>query len=252
MIINGQKKGVTPDDAAEKLTVRLPEGDYAIVVKKEGVGSASRAVFVGADVVQPLTLVLKPEMFVNSLGMKFAAVPIIGGTTEGKDLRFSIYETRCMDFKAFIADSAYDPSAHGEKSTTGDGPPGSWKSYAWNATNSHPVVHVSWQDAKAFCEWLTKKERGAGLIRADQRYRLPTDHEWSCAAGIADQEKAADTPINKSNQASGYSWGKKSEPPKNCENISPDLEVEDVEFTAAVGTFSANQHGLYTGYCLGK
>lgn len=245
IIINGQKKGITPDDPTEKLIVRLPEGDYAIEAKKDGVGTASRAIFVGEDVVQPLTLVLKPAIIVNSLGMKFASVPIVGGRTDGKDLRFSIWETRYMDFKAFVADSGYDPLEHAEKGTIDEDQPGNWKTYAWQATNSHPVVNVSWEDAQAFCAWLTKKEHAAGLLRANQRYRLPTDHEWSCAAGIADQEDPNKTPFEKSNVAEGYAWGKKPKAPNNSENFSPDLEVDSVDFTAAVGTFSTNLHGLY-------
>ena len=52
---------------------------------------------------------------------------------------------------------------------------------------THPVVRVSWQDATDFCEWLTAKERGGGRIEEGQRYRLPTDLEWSVAAGIAEE-----------------------------------------------------------------
>jgi len=35
-----------------------------------------------------------------------------------------------------------------------------------------PVERVSWEDAKAFCKWLTIKERQEDKIRLEQEYRL--------------------------------------------------------------------------------
>jgi len=32
---------------------------------------------------------------------------------------------------------------------------------------------VNWEDAQAFCEWLTERERKAGKLNANESYRLP-------------------------------------------------------------------------------
>src|SRR5262249_14133872 len=41
-------------------------------------------------------------------------------------------------------------------------------------TQKHPVVNITWNDAVAFCEWLSKKE--------NKRYHLPTEAQWEYAA----------------------------------------------------------------------
>ena len=52
-----------------------------------------------------------------------------------------------------------------------------WQKAFSSQTEDHPVVYVSWNDAEAFCDWLTRKE--------GQKYRLPTEAEWeyACRAG---------------------------------------------------------------------
>ena len=41
-----------------------------------------------------------------------------------------------------------------------------------------PVDSVSWDDAVAFCEKLTARERAAGRLPGDYAYDLPTDAQW--------------------------------------------------------------------------
>ena len=35
----------------------------------------------------------------------------------------------------------------------------SWRNAGFEQTDEHPVVNVSWRDAAAFCEWLSRKRR---------------------------------------------------------------------------------------------
>lgn len=184
--------------AAAEITVKTATGESRIPVagiRKISVRSGSA----GGD-------------FVNSLGMEFVAVP-------GTKVRFAIWDTRVQDYRTYTeANSGVD---------------GKWKSPGFKQGDDHPVVNVNWADATAFCAWLTQKERKEGKIAQDQEYRLPSNKEWSIAAG-----------------GGKFPWGDQWPPPEGAGNYSPgvfnpSLKAAKSGHTMPVGSFKANKFGLF-------
>jgi hypothetical protein len=190
----------------------------------------------------PVTPVLaQPVRRTNSLGMIFNAIP-------GPNPMFCIWETRVNDYAIFAnAVAGLDES---------------WRKVELSGVPisfgpDHPVTMVNWKDAKAFCQWLTEKERLQGFLRPGEVYRLPTDLEWSAAAGLTNE--AGRTPQERSLKGPRvFPWGLAWPPPKGAGNFADRaakasfphwivLEGYDDGYatTAPVGRFQPNQYGLY-------
>jgi formylglycine-generating enzyme len=122
----------------------------------------------------------------------------------------------------------------------------------WEIGKDHPVVFVSWNDAVAFTDWLSRKEQRV--------YRLPTEAEWeyACRAGsngryhfgndpedlvlygnVADQDRRD----GRDETIEGYDKdGNKTD----SKLPYPFLSGRDgYKWTAPVGRFRANAFGLH-------
>ena len=175
------------------------------------------------------------QSFSNSLGMKMVSVPgtkILMATTE-------------------VTVDQYNAAGLG------------YEAPDFSQDGNHPAVNVSWNDAKKYCAWLSKKE--------GKKYRLPTDREWSCAVGIGGMESAGGSPESKGGKiADVYPWGR-GKPSGRAGNymgqewnnaagvaafkkMFPSLKDgwelipgynDGVLFAAPVGSYSPNSLGIY-------
>lgn len=181
----------------------------------------------------------------NSLGMIFVPVPHTA-------VEFSIYETRVKDFAAFAATSPKLDGANWNHALYHGVTPVS-------AGADFPVVNVSWNDATAFCAWLTKTERATGRISTNETYRLPTDAEWSFAVGIGNREQSGATPKGKNDDVKDvYPWGTQFPPPPGAGNFADQAALnyftnwphiagynDGFVTTAPVGSFTPNALDIY-------
>lgn len=100
-------------------------------------------------------------------------------------------------------------------------PARSWRSPGFDLTDDHPAVCVSWQDARAYVEWLG--------VRTGRRYRLASEAEWEYAA-----RAGTTTPF--------YTGASITQEQANF--VADDKSVY-YEQTVDVGSFRPNRFGLH-------
>ena len=206
------------------------------------------------------------KLFTNSVGMKMALIPagkfLMGSPASENDGRKSelqhqveiskpfnmgVHEVTIGQFRRFVKDQGYRTEA--EKDGEGGWgynetqnrmesykPQYTWQKAGWTQSDDHPVVNVTWNDAKAFCAWLSKRE--------NKSYGLPSEVQWeyACRAGTKtaysngnDMENltqvgnVADASLRA--RISDYAWTLKGQ--------------DGYVFTAPVGQFRKNDFGLF-------
>jgi formylglycine-generating enzyme required for sulfatase activity len=112
----------------------------------------------------------------------------------------------------------------------------SWRRAGFEQTDEHPVVNVSWNDATAFCDWLSKKD--------GKTYRLPTEAEWeyACRAGTKTRYYSGDDPETLATVGNLADATYEAKFPHRNWTIKAH---DGYAFTAPVGRFKPNAFGLY-------
>lgn len=182
----------------------------------------------------PIQTATKEQSWENSLGMRFVPVARVF---------FCIWDTRLQDYEQFVQHSGYSASDK-------------WKEPGFKQGPDHPVVNVSWDDAIAFCNWLTTREQGLGLLPARMSYRLPTDLDWSGAVGLGTEP--GNTPEQKKGKIKVYPWGLGWPPPPGSGNYCGEETKggrsswpvisgynDGYARTSPVGAFPPNRYGLH-------
>jgi len=155
------------------------------------------------------------------------------------DFYLSKYAVTVAEFRKFVEATGYRTDAE-----TGDG------SYAWDgktwekraginwrygvsgsvrpqSEENHPALHVSWNDAAAYCTWMKEK--------TGKKFRLPTEAEWeyACRAGTTTPFNTGENlTTDQANYDGNYPY-----------NNNP--KGDSLENTVAVDTFASNAWGLY-------
>ena len=89
----------------------------------------------------------------------------------GKPFAVGVYELTVSEFGHFVDETGYSTTT-GTNCGRRDGT--SWRNPGFGQGGSHPVVCLSWDDARAYVDWLSRKTK--------ERYRLPSAAEWEYAA----------------------------------------------------------------------
>lgn len=143
------------------------------------------------------------------------------------------FEVTRSQFQAFITATRRQVSIDGK-----------WaQPYRFNQDDTHPVVDVTWDEAKAYVAWLSLKTK--------HTYRLPSESEWEYAA--------------RAGTTSAQYWGSDLDEACIYENIADETAKQDPKeaerwkghkrvtascsdgfvFTSPVGSFKPNPFGLY-------
>lgn len=202
--------------------VRIPEGSFVM-------GSSE------ADIAWAMNVLVRGQPISLENEFPFHKIRI------SRPFFMSATSVTVEQFQAFVNDTGYITDAEEDKGgevfdvknsrfSKKDG--SSWRNPGWVVEPDQPVTMISYNDAVAFCEWLSAKERSS--------YKLPTEAQWEYAA-------RGGLPMTQ------FSWGdqlpdgrRANYADKNTDFEWRDRDIDDGHKNVApVGSYEPNGFGLY-------
>ncbi len=154
------------------------------------------------------------------------------------------HEVTVGQFRQFVETAGHRPAAEADAKGGFGFVDGEWRrgrEFDWQnpgfpQDEDEPVCNVTWEDAVAFCRWLSEKE--------GDTYRLPTETEWeyACRAGTTTLYHSGDDPATLQGAANIADQSLARAAPAIAWAAAWD---DAFPFTAPVGSFQANALGLY-------
>ncbi len=164
----------------------------------------------------------------------------VHGVTISKPFAVSKYEVTKGEFAHFVEATGYDTGntcwiwddeEQGWEKRSGFG----WRNPGYAQTDRHPVVCVSWEDAKKYVEWVSRE--------TGQAYRLLSEAEWEyvARAGTTTRWYWGESETGQCRYANGADLQAKKHHSKWTV-----AECDDGYYqTAPVGSFQANAFGVF-------
>jgi formylglycine-generating enzyme required for sulfatase activity/translation elongation factor P/translation initiation factor 5A len=244
----------------------LDPGQYKIQGKKKGYESQTKEISITAGKKSEISINLTPTAPTTktwtdpTTNMVFVWIPEgcfqMGSPTSEKDrgsdegpvhkvcvdgFWLGKYEVTRGQFRKFITATQYKTDAEKEGSSYGY-KDGNWKNvegYNWKNSgfeqnDSHPVISVSWNDAKEMAKWMSKNSK--------YTFKLPTEAEWeyACRAGTQTSRFWGDDP----DQACKYANVADKFAKKQFSGWTIHNCTDGYVFTAPVGKFLDNPFQL--------
>lgn len=253
--IDGKDYGVSP------VNINLSAVIHKIILKKPGYRSVSKVVKPKGGTVQNVSVKLlteyqarlqeAPREFTNKVGIKLKLYVIKDSLTMGaprseKGQRANEFQRKISLTKPFYA-SLFEIT-NGQFANFN---PGRVKGAA-----NMPVTSVSWQEAAAFCNWLSAKEKlrpfyktangkVTGFDMHADGYRLLSEGEWEWLVRKSGKRKQTI-----------FAWGNETVIPPKTTNVADESAKGQVRFfvpnysdgysgVAPVGSFDRESSGLY-------